>query len=236
MTSARTLRSSLAGIRIGLLADASPEVSSLEEALIGEGAFIERMHPDAAWWRADAGVDLVIVRVEQHDAGSQQQRQTERRRMELVQTLAHSERVIALLDEPLEGDLGSLCEFALPPFRPSEVIPRIFRVLREPHPSASIRVGNVELNVANRTVAVDGEVVDLTYAEFEIFRALLAANGGVLSRDELHRRLGGDDGGQKSRRIDIHIHRLRAKLRRMSGASVDTVRNVGYRLNVSRLG
>lgn len=236
MTSARTLRGSLAGVRVGLLADASPEVSSLEEALLHEGAFIERLHPDASWWPQETGVDLVIVRVGRPMAGPHPARSAERRQLELFQTLAYTERVIALLDEPLGGELATLCEFVLPPFRASEVIPRIFRVLREPHPSASIRVGNAELNIANRTLAIEGEPVDLTFAEFEIFRALLAASGGVLSREDLHRRLGGDDGGLRSRRIDIHIHRLRAKLRRMRGASLDTVRNVGYRLTVARLG
>lgn len=237
MTNTRpTLHTSLAGVRIGLLADASPEIGAIEEALIDQGAFIERIHPDAHWWANEPGVDLAIVRVEHPPTASAPDQLQERRRTDLLQALVRTERVIALLDEPLETSLGTLCEFVLPPFGPAEVISRIFRVLKEPRPSASIGVGNVELNIANRIVIVDGRVIDLTFNEFEIFRILLAANGGVLSREELNRRLGGDEAAQKSRRIDIHIHRLRMKLQGMTGASLDTVRNVGYRLTVSRIG
>jgi len=230
--SSPTLHTSLAGVRIGLLADSSPEIRTLEEALIEHGAFIERIHPDAPWWTSEISVDLTIVRVERAQTASARDLRG-RRRLDLLQTLARTGRVIALLDEPLEGTLS---EFVLPPFGPAEVISRIFRALKEPRPSASIRVGNVELNIANRIITVGGDVVDLTFNEFEIFRILLAANGGVLSREDLNRRLGGDEAAQKSRRVDIHIHRLRTKLHGMTGATVDTVRNVGYRLTVSRIG
>ncbi|MBX7111615.1 MAG: winged helix-turn-helix domain-containing protein [Dehalococcoidia bacterium] len=224
-------RGLLAGVRLGLVADASPDVSDLEEALLREGALVERMHPNTSSWSTDANLDLVIIRIERATARSHRGQ-----RLDMMQALAHTRRVMALLDEPLREDLGSLCDFALPPFSPSEVIPRILRALRTPYVSSAIRVGNAEFNVSNRTLTVAGEPVDLTFAEFEMFHALLAANGGVLSREELQRHIGSSGDELRSRRIDIHIHRLRAKLRRMTGASVDTVRNVGYRLTVDRLG
>ena len=227
-------RPMLAGIHIGLIIDADPEVAPLEQALAEQGASIERLHPGARRPERAGIVDLAIVRVGPRGTDAAGSRPAERQRMEFVQTLAHTERVIALLDEPPEASLGSLCEFVLPPFDPAEVIPRVIRLLNEPRPSPSLRLGNLELNVATRIVSVDGRVVDLTFNEFEIVHALLAANGGVLSREELDRRLGGDESAHKSRRIDIHIHRLRAKLRGMAGAKLETVRNVGYRLTAAR--
>lgn len=232
----RSLRNTLASVRVGLLAETSPAILLLEAALVEQGAFVERMRPDAHWWATESNVDLVIVRVRHAETPSIRERLTERQRMDLLQTLARTERVIALLDEPLETTLGWLCEFVLPPFRPAEVIPRISRLLSEPRPSASVHVGNLELNIANRVVMVGDDIIDLTFNEFEIFRILLAANGGVLSREELNRRLGGDDSVPTSRRIDIHIHRLRTKLSGLTGATLDTVRNVGYRLTVARMG
>ncbi len=224
-------RTSLTGIRVGLMADASPEVTFLEEALIKQGAFVERIHLDAPWWTGETNVDIAILRV-RHDPSSHRGRVIERQRLELLQALARTDRVIALLDQPLEGSLGGMWEFVLPPFRPDEVLPRMLRLLQEPRLSGTVRAGNLEMNIANRLVIVDGTVVDLTFNEFELLRILLGAGGSVLSRDELNRRLDGDESGEHPRRIDTHIHRLRIKLQGMQGLTLDTVRNVGYRLTM----
>ncbi len=225
-------RGTLAGARIGLLAGREPHVIVLKAALEAEGAVVERLDDEDANLADDASVDIAIVRVDCEESGPPR-RGSRTNRAELVQALAHRQRVLALLDDTASPVLGSLCEFALPPFRPAEVIPRIVRLLRAPRPSPSLRFGGLELNIANRTVLAVGAPLTLTYNEFEILSSLLTARGGVVTRDELHRRLGGEDSA-KGRRVDIHIHRLRGKLPASSGVAVDTVRNVGYRLSFAR--
>ncbi len=78
----------------------------------------------------------------------------------------------------------------------------------------------------------DGEPVPLTRVEFRLLEAILAADGRVLTRDQLLDAVYGDDGAEiLDRTIDVHIGRLRDKL----GDDPDrpryvaTVRGVGYR-------
>lgn len=224
----------LAGVRLGLLIDDGAERASLEAALRDQGAATEQLHPDVREWLGSGRVDLALVRGAQQ-SNSASTAMVARQRLEFIHSLALSERVVALLDEPPEAGLGTVCEFVLPPFDPAEVVPRVIRVLAEPRPSPSIQLGNLELSVANRTVRISGEVVPLTFNEFEIVRVLLAAHGAVVARETLERRLGSEVTGQRSRRIDIHIHRLRSKLRGLSAARLETVRNVGYRFTSGHL-
>jgi hypothetical protein len=226
-------RQLLAGVRLGLLVDDAAERASLEAALRDQGAATEQLHPDVREWLGSGRVDLALVRGARRDGGTSPSL-VARQRLEFIDSLAQSERVVALLDEPPEPVLGTVWEFVLPPFHPAELIPRVLRVLAEPRPSPSMLIGNLELNVANRIVRVGGEVIPLTFNEFEIVRVLLAAHGGVVARESLERRLGGEANGRRSRRIDIHIHRLRAKLRGLSAARLETVRNVGYRFTSGR--
>ncbi|MSQ29138.1 MAG: helix-turn-helix domain-containing protein [Dehalococcoidia bacterium] len=56
------------------------------------------------------------------------------------------------------------------------------------------------------------------------------ADGGVVSRQSIAHRSGPAD-VQAVRCVDIHIHRLRTKLREFRDAHIDTVRVVGYRIS-----
>jgi DNA-binding winged helix-turn-helix (wHTH) protein len=227
MSSTTPSRRVLTGVHIGLLIDDASERSPLEAALGEQGATTEHLRPELALSSDETRVDVAVVRGPQRSLRAT--RPIDRQRLTFIDALARTERVVALLDEPPEASFGATYEFVLPPFRPAEVVPRVIRALTEPRPSPVIQIGNLHLNVASRTVTVDGRVIALTFTEFEIVRALLSQNGGVVAREELDRRLGADVPGQKSRRIDIHVHRLRTKLRGLSGARLETVRNVGYR-------
>jgi DNA-binding response OmpR family regulator len=143
------------------------------------------------------------------------------------------ERTLALLDEPAPQYIALVGDFVLPPFRSHEVVARVSRLLLPSRADATLRAGNLELHIASRTAAVGGQAVDLTFHEFEILKLLLAANGSVLSRDDMVRHLA-HGGTPDSRWADIHIHRLRAKLRALDRASIETVRGVGYRLSRQR--
>lgn len=220
----------LVGTRIALYAEAAPAFTKVSAALIEHGARVEQMVPGSRWWLRNVNADVALVHVEraavEADAASGSQREVHH----LLQALARTERVIGLLDDPPIGTAVGLQDFVLPPFRPDEVIPRIVRVLSEPRPTPVFEAGNLQLNLSSRTAVIAGAPVDLTFHEFEILRTLLAANGAVLTREELSRRVWGEEMAAQSRRMDIHIHRLRSKLARLQGAGIDTVRNVGYRL------
>jgi DNA-binding response OmpR family regulator len=91
------------------------------------------------------------------------------------------------------------------------------------------------MDFERRQVSVRGDVVQLTYVEFEILAALAQAPGRVLSRTALLERVWGDSAYRDPRTIDVHIRHLREKLERDSGEPelILTVRGVGYRFQES---
>lgn len=217
--------SSLRGARISLVGEHDESLDAIQAHLLAQGVAVERV-TFASLDHSDARTsDAVVVHI--HDAGSDGPAYVELRR---VEDLARVYRVIGLIDNPAATPTAALLDFVLPPFNPTEVATRLQRILIEPRDEPSRTIGNLEVNVANRTISVGGRPTDVTYQEFELVRALVEANGRVLSRDELERQLGPSDASANSRRVDIHIHRLRLKLHPLVGVSIETVRQVGYRL------
>ena len=77
-------------------------------------------------------------------------------------------------------------------------------------------------------VQVDGEAIRLTRREFELLRYLVANKNRVLSRDRLLERVWGYDQAIETRSVDVHVGRLRGKLR-TAGPQIETVVGLGYR-------
>jgi DNA-binding response OmpR family regulator len=77
-------------------------------------------------------------------------------------------------------------------------------------------------------VSVDGRPVRLTRREFELLRCLVENRNRVLSRDRLLERIWGYDRLVETRSVDVHIGRLRSKLRDV-GQQIETVVGLGYR-------
>jgi hypothetical protein len=210
----------LAGARITILAEPSTPILAVEDRLRAAGASVMRTPSRRAGAMRPDSCDVVIVRIERADGAT-----------EAVPRgpLFAPHRTLALVDEPLPPQPTPVRDFVLPPFRPAEVVARVARMLTPQSGQGMLHAGNLELHTASRTASVGGRAVELTFHEFEILRVLMAANGGVLSREDMVRHLA-HDAPPDSRWVDIHIHRLRTKLRALRGAGIETVRGVGYRL------
>ena len=76
----------------------------------------------------------------------------------------------------------------------------------------AIRVADVVVDEASWTVRAGGQVLDLTYKEFELLRYLVGRPGRVVTRDTLLQEVWGMDYYGGTRTVDVHIRRLRAKL------------------------
>jgi DNA-binding winged helix-turn-helix (wHTH) protein len=144
--------------------------------------------------------------------------------------VAEQERLIRLVDEVSIEEPRFCRDFVLAPFRPVEVACRVYRAMREPRPIRRLVVGDVELDAVARTVTVAGIEVPFTSSEFQLLRALMAADGRVLTRAELAQTIGGDDDDERS--YNLRIHRLRGKLALSERVRIETVRTIGYRLAV----
>jgi DNA-binding response OmpR family regulator len=88
------------------------------------------------------------------------------------------------------------------------------------------------IDLAARSVDVDGDPVRLSRLEFDLLRTLASEPGRVFMREELLRDVWGYPSDTRTRTLESHVVRLRARLR---GAGADrmivSVWGVGYRLD-----
>ncbi|MGX1884165.1 winged helix-turn-helix domain-containing protein [Streptomyces sp. NPDC055287] len=89
--------------------------------------------------------------------------------------------------------------------------------------------GPVRIDGADRTAAVDGRPLDLTYLEFELLAHLVTHPHRVHTRDQLVTTVWGYGHVGDGRTVDVHIARLRRKLGAEHRATIQTVRRVGYK-------
>lgn len=87
----------------------------------------------------------------------------------------------------------------------------------------------VRVDPVQRTVAVSGRALDLTYLEFELLAHLVAHPHRVHTRDQLVTTVWGYGHVGDGRTVDVHIARLRRKLGAEYRGSIQTIRRVGYK-------
>ena len=104
-------------------------------------------------------------------------------------------------------------------------------VASDPH-AGEIRSGDVTIDEATYTARLKGNVLDLTFKEFELLKYLAQHPGRVFTRAQLLQEIWGYDYFGGTRTVDVHIRRLRSKLGPEFEAIIGTVRNVGYRFTV----
>jgi DNA-binding response OmpR family regulator len=98
--------------------------------------------------------------------------------------------------------------------------------------SGEIRSGEVTIDESTYTARLKGNVLDLTFKEFELLKYLAQHPGRVFTRAQLLQEIWGYDYFGGTRTVDVHIRRLRSKLGPEFEAIIGTVRNVGYRFTV----
>ncbi len=101
----------------------------------------------------------------------------------------------------------------------------------DPH-SGEIRTGDVVIDESSYTARLKGNVLDLTFKEFELLKYLAQHPGRVFTRAQLLQEIWGYDYFGGTRTVDVHIRRLRSKLGPEFEAIIGTVRNVGYRFTM----
>ncbi len=132
-------------------------------------------------------------------------------------------------------DLGA-DDYLAKPFGMMELISRVKAVLRRCGAKAGEKrliAGDLTVDPTQRTVIADGERIPLTYKEFELLRHFLSHPGVAFTREQLLSDIWEMDYYGETRTVDMHIRTLRQKLGRY-GAMIETVRNVGYRMQVPK--
>lgn len=127
-------------------------------------------------------------------------------------------------------------DYVTKPFSPRELAARVRAVIRRGRQQATDRPPAVTVYEGRHLradfdavhVTVDGETLRLTRREFELLKYLVDNKGRVITRDRLLERVWGYDREIETRSVDVHVGRLRAKLK-AAGGQIETVVGLGYR-------
>ena len=128
-------------------------------------------------------------------------------------------------------DLGA-DDYLVKPFGIMEMVSRVKAVLRRCAPvkqAQLLKISGLVLNPDNHTVEIDGDRAILTYKEYELLHLFLSQPGIAFTREQLLANVWNTEFVGETRTVDMHIRTLRQKLGPY-GHIIETVRNVGYRL------
>ncbi|MBW6499865.1 MAG: response regulator transcription factor [Bacteroidales bacterium] len=108
-------------------------------------------------------------------------------------------------------------DYIAKPFSVNELTARIKAVLKRSEKEknkmqAIVKFGDIELDTMRKRVIINDEKVDLTKKEYEILKLLLENQVRVFSREDLLKRVWGNDVIVTERTVDVNITRLRTKL------------------------
>ncbi len=168
---------------------------------------------------------------------------------EVLKQLRSASRVSVLLLTARGDDVDRIVgleigadDYLPKPFNPRELLARMRAILRRRNPAEQtaektiLRVDDMELDPAARTVLSKGMQVELTDVEFALLEALMRSPGKAVSREDLAQCVLGRNFNPFDRSLDMHVSRLRRKLDEVSssGDRVKTIRGAGYQLLVHR--
>ncbi|MEF2734419.1 MAG: response regulator transcription factor [Blautia sp.] len=137
-------------------------------------------------------------------------------------------------DELLGFELG-VDEYISKPFSPKILVARVEAILRR---TSSIGVdellsaGGIEINKTAHIATIDGELMELSYKEFELLSYFLENQGIALSREKILNSVWNYDYFGDARTIDTHVKKLRSKMGK-KGEYIKTIWGMGYKFEVS---
>ncbi len=150
-----------------------------------------------------------------------------------------------IFDKVLGLELGA-DDYMIKPFDSKELVARVKAVLRRYQPimpaavSASEQQGNyVEypdliVNLTNYSVIYRGHSIEMPPKELELLYFLASSPNQVFTREQLLDHIWGYEYIGDTRTVDVHIKRLREKIKDHDHWSLSTVWGIGYKFEVKR--
>lgn len=138
--------------------------------------------------------------------------------------------------DELQGFELGVDEYISKPFSPKILVARVEAILRRSNvlnPDEVADAGGIVIDKAAHQVTIDGEVVDLSYKEFELLSYFVENQGIALSREKILNNVWNYDYFGDARTIDTHVKKLRSKMGE-KGNYIKTIWGMGYKFEVEK--
>lgn len=145
-----------------------------------------------------------------------------------------------VFDKVLGLELGA-DDYIIKPFDSKELVARVKAVLRRynvektaptPNKGKCVEYPDLEINQTNYSVVYKGEQIDMPPKELELLYFLAASPNQVFTREQLLDHIWGYEYIGDTRTVDVHIKRLREKIKDHAKWSISTVWGIGYKFEV----
>ena len=144
-----------------------------------------------------------------------------------------------VFDKVLGLEMGA-DDYIMKPFDSKEMVARVKAVLRRYQPgqklespvedkSKRVEYPGISINLTNYSVIVDGQTVDMPPKELELLYFLAAPPNQVFTREQLLDQIWGYEYIGDTRTVDVHIKRLREKIKEHPSWRLSTVWGIGYK-------
>ena len=146
-----------------------------------------------------------------------------------------------VFDKVLGLELGA-DDYIMKPFDSKEMVARVKAVLRRYQPAKTekpvtaalkmVSYTDLEVNLSNYSVVYMGETIDMPPKELELLYFLASSPNQVFTREQLLDNIWGYEYIGDTRTVDVHVKRLREKIKDHAGWGITTVWGIGYKFEV----
>ena len=129
----------------------------------------------------------------------------------------------------IEGLNSGADDYLVKPFDLSELSARVAAVVRRygGNPNPLLRLGYLDIDLARRSIAVEGKSIDLTAREWSVFELLARRPNVMVAKSDIENSLYEFGAEVESNAVEVYVSRLRKKLGR---EAITTVRGAGYKM------
>lgn len=213
-------------MRVLVVEDEVDLASALRRALVEEGLAVDVAHDgESGLYQAESVdydailLDLMLPRLD----GWEVLKRLRKKKATPVLVLTARDAVV----DKVKGLNTGADDYLTKPFELSELIARVRALVRRSagKPSPVVRLGDLEIDTAARTVKKGGKAVELTPKEYALAELLVLRKGELVTRTAIYEHIYDDSDDSLSNVVDVYVSNLRRKLGK---DFVETRRGEGY--------
>ncbi|MFE8701973.1 response regulator transcription factor [Cytobacillus sp. FJAT-54145] len=125
-------------------------------------------------------------------------------------------------------------DYIVKPFEPIELVMRVKAIMKRYNivSAQKLSIGDVDIDMQGRQVKVKGHSIEFPPREYDLFIKLVSSENQIFTRDQLIEEIWGYDFEGDERTIDVHIKRIRERIRDSETVKIVTIRGLGYKAEV----